>query len=261
MAFIQNHQLVDGFVIAEEVIHSWRRETEGGLTVKIDFEKAYDCVDFDFLDAMMEGMGFGLRWRQWIQWCISSSNMAVLVNGSSTLLFAIERGLRQGDPLSPFLFNLVIKGLSHLLIKATDLGLLQGVRFGNNGLHLRHLQFADDTIYFIKPKLDYLLHLKRILRCFDLSSGRKINFFKTYIGRMCHSAREEPCWAEALKCRKGKFPLTYLGLPLGARPSLKAFWDPVLKKVEDQLDPWKRRFLSKERHLVLIKLGLSSIPT
>ncbi|KAK3230652.1 hypothetical protein Dsin_002533 [Dipteronia sinensis] len=204
MAFIQNRQLVDSYVIAEEIIHNWRKEMEGGLIVKIDFEKAYDSVDFQFLDSMMEGMGFGYKWRQWIRCCISTPAMSVLVNGSPTPQFTIERGLRQGDPLSPFLFNIVTEGLSALMNKAMDLGLMQGA---------------------------YV--------------GLKINFHKTCIVRVSKYVRNDPSWATALKCRSATLPLTYLGLPLGARPGLKTFWNPVVRKVEDRLALWKRRFLSK----------------
>ncbi|KAK2665496.1 hypothetical protein Ddye_004070 [Dipteronia dyeriana] len=85
----------------EEVIHSLRRDSKGGLIVKIDFEKAYDNIDFDFVDFMTKRMGFGVRWRQWIRWCISSSTTTMLVNGSPKQQFAINRGLRQEDSLSP----------------------------------------------------------------------------------------------------------------------------------------------------------------
>ncbi|KAK3206924.1 hypothetical protein Dsin_020970 [Dipteronia sinensis] len=96
MAFVANRQIIDSFVVAEEIISRWKGDKEGGLLIKLDFEKAYDSVDFGFLDYMMEGMGFSVRWRGWIKECISSPLISVLVNGSSTSQFGIERGLRQG---------------------------------------------------------------------------------------------------------------------------------------------------------------------
>ncbi|KAK3219853.1 hypothetical protein Dsin_013823 [Dipteronia sinensis] len=99
MAFVKGRQILDSFVIVEEIIHEWKGDNEGGLLVKLDFEKAYDSVDHDFLDHMMEDMGFGERWRKWMRDCISTPALSVLVNGSHTSQIGMERGLRQGGPL------------------------------------------------------------------------------------------------------------------------------------------------------------------
>ncbi|KAK2660969.1 hypothetical protein Ddye_007502 [Dipteronia dyeriana] len=132
MAFVKNPQILDSFVIVEEIIHLWKYDNKGSLLVKLDFKIAYDCVDHGFLDAMMREMGFGEKWRRWMQSCISTPMLSVLVNGSPTSEFGIERGLRQGDPLSPFLFNTLIEGLSSLFRKACNLGLISGASFGDN---------------------------------------------------------------------------------------------------------------------------------
>ncbi|KAK2640829.1 hypothetical protein Ddye_022592 [Dipteronia dyeriana] len=100
MTFVKNRQIIDSSVIADEIIHKWKKESEGGLVVKLDFEKAYDSVDHRYLDSMMEGMGFGVRWRGWMKDYISTPMISVLVNGSPTSQFGIETGLRHGDPLS-----------------------------------------------------------------------------------------------------------------------------------------------------------------
>ncbi|KAK2654365.1 hypothetical protein Ddye_014221 [Dipteronia dyeriana] len=147
-AFIKNRQILDSFVIAEERIHKWRKGGEGGLLVKLDFEKASDSVDHIFLVEMLVKMGFGSKWRNWIKGCISIATMSILVNGSPSPPFGIRRGLRQGDPISPFLFNTIVEGLSYIFNKVVDLGLIRG--------WVSHLQFADDTIVFLKPKEEYL---------------------------------------------------------------------------------------------------------
>ncbi|KAK2637440.1 hypothetical protein Ddye_032232 [Dipteronia dyeriana] len=89
-------QILDSFVIAEEVIHSWKRDEKGGFIVKLDFEKAYDSFDHDFLIEVLANMGFGVRWQEWIRWCIASPSMSVLVNGYPMKQFPVGRGLRQG---------------------------------------------------------------------------------------------------------------------------------------------------------------------
>ena len=126
MAFVSNRQILDSFVIAEEIIHHWKKGmVGGGLMVKLDFEKAYDSLDHSFLDDMMKEMGFEWKWRQWMRSCISSPGISVLVNGSPTREFGMERGLRQGDPLSHFLFNVTVEGLSALFRKAANLDLVK----------------------------------------------------------------------------------------------------------------------------------------
>ncbi|KAK2639899.1 hypothetical protein Ddye_027694 [Dipteronia dyeriana] len=173
------------FVIVEEIINSWKRDDEGGLVVKLDFEKAYDSVGHNFLEPLIEGMGFGRIWKGWTRECITSPLLLVLVNGNPTAQFGMEGGLRQGDPLSSFLFNIAIEGLNCMIKRAVGLGMLEGESFGGRNIQISHLQFADDTIIFIKPKMDFLLNLKRILRCFELASGLKINFHKSCIVRVC----------------------------------------------------------------------------
>ncbi|KAK0584469.1 hypothetical protein LWI29_013775 [Acer saccharum] len=261
MAFVAKRQIMDSFVIAKEVIKKWRRDKEAGLLVKLDFEKAYDSVDHGYLDYMMEGMGFGAKWRGWIKECISFSSLFVLMNGRPTPQFGMEKGLRQGDPISPLLFNIVVEDLNGLFLKVSRLGLIEGERFDDSKVHITHLQFTDDTILFLKPRMEFVLNAKRILRCFKLASGLKINSHKSCvvqvgIGRDSMSPR----WEAAFRCKQASLPITYLGFPLGGRPGSKNFWNSLVSRIENRLTPWKRKFLSKGGRLVLIKSVILSIP-
>ena len=150
---------------------------EGGILLKLNFEKAYDSVDHKFLDLCMEGMGFGEKWRGWIHHCVSSPKISVLVNGSPTREFGVGRGLRQGDPLSSFLFNIVVEALSKMLLKARDLNLFKDKVFGGN--QITHLQFADDTLLFLDAKEESMVNVRRVWRCFKIRSSLKINFHKS----------------------------------------------------------------------------------
>jgi len=113
--------------------------------------------------------------------CISTAKMFVLVNGSPTEEFCLAKGLRQGDPLSPSLFNIAVQGLSCMLQRGCDLGLTSGINVGNTGLVISHLQFADDTLIFSSDSLYSMQNIKRILLCFELVSGLKVNFYKSSI--------------------------------------------------------------------------------
>ncbi|KAK3219557.1 hypothetical protein Dsin_013527 [Dipteronia sinensis] len=158
------------------------------------------------------------------------------------------------------LIGVVVEGLSSLLRKAHGLGMISGISFGHNEVHVSHVQFADDTILFLKPRMDYLLNAKRILRCFELASGLKINFHKSCIVRIGDRVVNGEVWAASFQCMGGSLPINYLGLPLRARPCALAFWKNLIRRLEACLAPWKRKFLTKSGRLVLIKSILSSIP-
>ncbi|RVW99862.1 Transposon TX1 uncharacterized 149 kDa protein [Vitis vinifera] len=111
-AFVEGRHILDAVLIANEVVDEKRRSGEEGIVFKIDFEKAYDHVDWGFLDHVLQRKGFNQKWRSWIRGCLSSSSFAILVNGNAKGWVKASRGLRQGDPLSPFLFTLVADVLS-----------------------------------------------------------------------------------------------------------------------------------------------------
>lgn len=146
-AFMKGRQILDAVLIANEVVEDVRKKKDEGLVFKIDFEKAYDHVEWAFLDDVLGKKGFGLRWRRWIMGCLSSANFSILINGRPRGKFMASRGLRQGDPLSPFLFTIVVDVLSRLMEKAQEFELIKGLVVGRESIEISHLQFADDTIF------------------------------------------------------------------------------------------------------------------
>ncbi|GJT43272.1 reverse transcriptase domain, reverse transcriptase zinc-binding domain protein [Tanacetum coccineum] len=93
-------------------------------------------------------MGFGEKWCKWVDTCLRYTSMSILVNGAPTEEFGIERGVRQGDPLSPFLFIVAAEGLNAIVKEAVGKGIFRGVKVGSNRMDVSHLQYADDTIFF-----------------------------------------------------------------------------------------------------------------
>ncbi len=156
-SFIGGRKILDSVLIANECLDSRLKSRLPGSICKLDIEKAYDHVHWGSLLYLLKRMGFGSKWCQWIEACISSVQFSVLVNGSPEGFFRSSRGIRQGDPLSPLLFLLIMEYLSRMLRKLE--GLIQGFKAGDNasdGLRISYLLFADDTILFCDADLDQL---------------------------------------------------------------------------------------------------------
>ena len=174
--------MLHSVVIANEVVEEAKRSQKPCMVFKVDYEKAYDSVSWDFLIYMMRRMGFDPKWIRWIQGCLKSASISVLINGSPTKEFYPQKGLRQGDPLSPFLFNIVAEGLSCLMTKAIEGGLYKGFLVGKKKVEVSLLQYADDTIFLGEATLANVRTIKAILRAFEMASGLKINFAKSSCG-------------------------------------------------------------------------------
>jgi len=139
----------------------------------------------------MSHIGFPTLWRKWIKECVGTASASVLVNDSPTKEFPVKRGLRQGDPLSPFLFLLAAEGLSIVMKAVVDSHLFTGYRFGSNGaVAISHLQFVDDTLLVGDKSWENVRALRDVLLLFESVSGLKVNFHKSMLtGRGGHRFR------------------------------------------------------------------------
>ena len=198
----------------------------------------------------------------WIWFCISTVRFLILVNGSPQGFFASSRGLRQGDPLSPLLFVIVMETLSRLMDWATIGGYISGFAVGSGAdpLVLSHLLFADDTLIFCNDDQVQITHLRAVFSWFEAVSGLKVNLAKSEmvpVGVVPNLGS----LVELMGCNIRSLPMTYLGLPLGANFNSKTIWNTVIKKMDKKLGGWKRLYLSKGGKLTLLRSTLSSIPT
>ena len=139
-------------LIANELVDSTLRRKKQGMVCKLDIEKAYDSISWEFLYQVMGRMGFGSRWLSWIKWCISTASFLVLFNGSLAGFFPSSKGLRQGYPLSPYLFVIGMEALSCLINRAIEGNYLSSSRITDGrgeDLIISHLLYADDTLFFL----------------------------------------------------------------------------------------------------------------
>ena len=180
------------------------------MVFKVDYEKAYDSVSWDFLIYMLRRLGFCSRWINWVEGCLKSATISVLVNGSPLAEFSPQRGLKQGDPLAPLLFNIVVEGLNGLMREAVEKNLFRGFLVGRNNVEISILQYADDTIFFGEASMENVKAIKVILRSFELVSGLKINFAKSSFGAIGKSEQWKKDAEKYLNCIQLKSIFVYI---------------------------------------------------
>ncbi|GKC84144.1 RNA-directed DNA polymerase, eukaryota, partial [Tanacetum coccineum] len=259
-AFVADRQILDGPFILNEVIQWCKIKKKQALIFKVDFEKAYDSVRWDFVDEVLRKFGFGDKWCKWIQGCLTSSRGSIVVNGSPTEEFQLGRGLKQGDPLSPFLFILIMESLHLSFQRIVNAGMFQGIKLGGGLVKLSHMFFADDAVFVGQWCENNITTLTHVLECFHKVSGLRINMSKSKIlgvhvdSTIVHRA------ALKLGCLVLKIPFMYLGTIVGGNMSRIDSWDVVVEKVKKRLSNWKMKTLSVGGRLTLVKSVLGSMP-
>ncbi|KAJ9537397.1 hypothetical protein OSB04_030130 [Centaurea solstitialis] len=258
-AFVKGRNILDGPLLVNEVIHWAKRIKKKLLIFKVDFAKAFDSLNWSFLDSVLNQMGFGKKWRDWVKGCVGTAKMSVLINGSPTNEFRMGKGVRQGDPLAPFLFILAAEGLNVALREATRKNIFRGVCMGNEGEDVSLLQFADDAIFMGEWDTENARNLIRILKCFEVCSGLKVNMSKSRITGVEVSKEDIARMARKLRCKDDSIPFTFLGLPVGGNMNFARNWQPVIDKFKKKLSIWKAKTLSIGGRMQLCKSVLGSL--
>ncbi|XP_062028650.1 uncharacterized protein LOC133744575 [Rosa rugosa] len=264
-AFVPGRNIQDNVIAAFETVHTIRvQKTTASpkMVLKLDISKAYDRVEWGFLENVMRKLGFGERWVKLIMKCVNSTSFSVLWRGQPVGQFRPTRGIRQGDPLSPYLFLFVSEGLSGLLQHADYSGLIHGVRAAPTAPSISHLLFADDSLLFVNATVEECVSLKQCLLLYECAAGQRINFQKSALSFGPNvPERLKDDVKVILDVPVVEFHEKYLGLPttLG-RNKIDAF-----KKLNERLaihiQGWQGKFLSKAGKLVLIKAVAQAIPT
>jgi hypothetical protein len=145
-AFIKGRNIMEGVLSLHEIIHDTKRKRKDGVILKLDFEKAYDKISWSFLFESLKQRGFCDQWCAWIKRVVDSGTLSVKINDTVGYYFKSRKGVRQGDPLSPLLFNLAADGLAKMIQTTQRNGLIKGLirEYIKDGVDI--LQYADDTI-------------------------------------------------------------------------------------------------------------------
>jgi len=234
-------------------VDSIRGQCVQGFLFKVDFQKAFNSVTWDFILEVMAFMGFSGKWISWTQECISTAKLLVLINGSPSNEFH-----RQGNPMSPFVFNIAVERLAILFGRAMENGLYSGIQLLAQKTTL--LQYADDTLIFYPNDIQVLKNVKTILNLFGLCSGLKVNFHKSTLIGVNVDLEFTKGVVGASRCKYSGLQIKYLGLPLGENPRLCSTRKPVIEKIKSRLKTWKGRMISTSRGICLLKLVLCNLP-
>jgi len=264
-AFLQGRLITDNFIAAYETLHSMQSRMwskMGFMGIKLDMSKAYDRVEWDFLEAAMGKLGFVDRWINLVMTCVRTVTYKVIVNGNPVGLIKPSRGIRQGDSISSYLFILCAEALSNLLIKAEKRCVIIGVPTSPRGPRLSHLFFADDSLLFCKANSVEWRRLLRILGIYEAGSGQKLNLNKTsiFFSRNTSVERRQEILQQSGLQETQRLD-TYLGLPSFVGKSRKQAFCNILGRVSKKLGNWKVKFLSQAGKEVLLKAVVQAIPT
>eukprot|EP00253_Pinus_taeda_P006547 PITA_06547 len=230
------------------------------MTIKLDLSKAYDRLNWKYLKAILAAFRFSRRWTDWVYNMISTPIFSIMLNWTPSSTFKATRGIRKGDPLSPFLFILAAEGLGRYFKKYLRERKIKRLRLWGNNLPITHQQFVDEIMLFCEVSIKEVRGVKRILDLFMEASGMEINKEKscTFIFNTLDIIKTH--LIRMLGFRQGELPTKYLGNQLDINPTRLENWQQIIEKIKNRLPSWSFRSLNIAGRLVLLKSFLQAIP-
>ena len=226
---------MDSVILAHEVIHSLKTSRTPCMLIKLDLSKAFDRASWQYLRAVLESFGFDQCWVNWILNLTSSTFFSILVYGIPSKPFSPSRGIRQGDPLSPFFFVLMAEGLGRYIKAVVTDGFLKGLPLNNIQPAPSHSQFVDDTLLLNSPIVWEASQLNSILSDFTEASSMSLNLDKSKLYFFNTPASVQIHISRLLGIPKNSLPSNYLGVPLTGAAARSISWDSLLLSISNRL--------------------------
>ncbi|XP_062093919.1 uncharacterized protein LOC133799949 [Humulus lupulus] len=255
-AFVKGKSIAHNIMIFQDLIENYGRSTTSPrCAIKIDISKAYDTVDWWFIEDLLTALCFLERFIKWLMTCLKNTSYLLLMNGRVQGIFKGEKGLRQGDPLSPFLFVLIMEYLTQRLqLAALD----SSFRYHPmcKSLNLLSLCFVDDLLLFCKGSMAAVGVLKSALEEFSAVTGLEINTSKSHVYFGGVSTNDRKKLATELQLSEGRFPLKYLGVRMRPTKWKHEDCDIIIQKFRMRINNWASRHLSFAGRIQLIHFVL-----
>ncbi|XP_074304746.1 uncharacterized protein LOC141639537 [Silene latifolia] len=257
--FFKGRSILENILICQDLIRQYSRgKASPRCLFKLDLQKAYDLIEWTFVDQMLEALHFPEKFRRMIMLCISTPTYTLNLNGAQFGYFPGRRGLRQGDPISPLIFCICMEYLSRIMEFATRKWYFRYHPICKS-LKLTHLLFADDLLMFSKGDVQSIMLILGVLATFSGSSGLKVNASKSEVVYNGVPDSLKLDIAQVSGFQEGKLPFKYLGIPIQPGRLTKADCNVLLEKIVSKIRGIGARKLSYAGRLVLIKSVLNTL--
>lgn len=257
--FVQGRVMAENILLLQELIrHYGRKRTVPMCLIKIDILKAFDSISWSYLEDLLVGFKFPHKFINWIMECVTTTSYSISINGSLEGYFKGERGLRQGDPISPFLFVLAMEYLSRMLKSLHS--------HPNFKFHVRcdkhkitHLAFADDLLLFSKGDRDSIKALMDVLEVFGNTSGLRCNLSKSELYTAGLNDSDVFDLHTLTGLRIGSFPFRYLGVPIAGKSLQLVHFGGYIRKIQSLTALWNVKTLSYMGRVELIRSVIQGV--